>query len=89
MESVAERLASFVCEYEISLSQDGENFVKATDGLVRTYSGELVIHFPTSAARYVRFDVKSNVGDFFGYEELIGRGVSIGELTVFEKKCNA
>ena len=82
---VAVSMASLACEYEIYTSVDGVHFTKITDGTVRSYGGETVFPFDETEARYLRFFVKSNVGDFLGYSDLSGLGISIAELTVFEK----
>ena len=81
---LAEKLASLVAEYEISLSSDGVTYRVVADGFVRIYGNEVKIPILCSRARYVRFKAKSNVGSCSGRTEYFNSGLAIGELTVFQ-----
>ena len=82
--NTADIVASFVGEYSISLSSDGESFKTVAEGAIRVYGGEVIIRFSTQKARFVKFAVKSNVGKMIGYEKYANAGLRIGELTIFE-----
>ncbi len=82
--NTAEIVASFVGEYALSLSSDGESFKTVSEGMIRVYGGEVIIRFPPQKARFVKFAVKSNVGKMIGYDKYANAGLRIGELTVFE-----
>lgn len=81
---LAEKLASLVAEYEISLSSDGVTYRVVADGFIRIYGNEVKIPILCSRARYVRFKAKSNVGSCSGRTEYFNSGLAIGELTVFQ-----
>lgn len=76
-------LASFAAEYEILTSLDGSEYTSVCDGFVRTYGGEVLLHFPETTARYLRFKVKSTAGAVSEYPQFIDAKLTIAELTPF------
>ncbi len=76
-------IATFAAEYEILTSLDGEEYTSVSDGFVRTYSGEVLLRFPETSARYLRFKVRSTAGAVSEYPELAGAKVTVAELTPF------
>lgn len=74
--------------FEIYTSVDGISFEKRAEGISRMFGGENVVTFEKTLARYVRFDVLSNVG-CDSVPHRYGNAISaIGNLTVFEALKN-
>lgn len=72
-------------QYQISVSLDGVTYEICAKGVFRVFGDEEIISFPEVAARFVRFDVLSNVGNDSGYAKYAGKPVRIGNLTIFTK----
>ncbi|MBE6689396.1 MAG: discoidin domain-containing protein [Ruminococcaceae bacterium] len=81
---VKEKMGGFAAECEISLSLDGQSYEKCIDGFVRIYGGEVIFSFEPTKARYVKFDVKSNIGQLSGFPQHSNYPLLMNELTVFE-----
>jgi len=73
--------AALVSDYEISLSQNGEDFTKVAEGAIRIYGGEVLIRFERQRARYLRFIAKSNVGAACRIKKYDNCPLVIGELS--------
>lgn len=82
---VHERIASFVCEYAVSTSTDGEIFTEAARGRLRVYGNEEIVPFPSRNARYVKFSALGTVGAYRGTGKLKDANVMIAELSLFTK----
>lgn len=72
--------------YRICISLDGVDYTICAEGVCRIFGDEEIFAFPKAKARFVRFDVLSNVGNDSGYEKYAGKPLTIGNLTVFEPK---
>ena len=77
--------APFVAEYRISTSLDGFNFTTVKEGCIRIFGSEEILSFPTTLARFIRFEILSTVGARSGQDIFKNAKPSIAELTVFGK----
>ena len=77
--------ASMPAEFEIYASKDGEKFTKLTDGVFRTLGGEEIISFDKTEARYVRVDIKNNVGELLNPVRYGARNTVLCNFTLFEE----
>lgn len=75
--------APFVAEYRISTSLDGFNFTTVKEGCIRIFGSEEILTFPTTLARFIRFEILSTVGARSGQDIFKNAKPSIAELTVF------
>ena len=75
--------AGMPAEFEIYASKDGEDFVKLSDGVFRTVGGENIIRFDKTSARYVRVDIKSNIGEMLNPICYGSRKTSLCNFTLF------
>lgn len=77
--------ARMPAEFEIHASNDGENFTKLTDGVFRNLGGEDIISFDKTKARYVRVDIKNNVGELLNPKHYGARKTALCNFTLFEE----
>jgi hypothetical protein len=77
--------ARMPAEFEIYASKDGEIFTKLTDGVFRTLGGEEIISFDKTEARYVRVDIKNNVGELLNPKHYGARNTVLCNFTLFEE----
>jgi hypothetical protein len=76
-------VTQYVSEYEVSVSDNGEDFKLVAKGQLRVFGKEELITFDTVKARYVKFDVISSTGKACELPKYANSKVRIGELTVF------
>lgn len=76
-------VTQYVSEYEIYVSQNGQDYEFVTSGQLRVFGKEELITFEPVKARYVRFDVISSTGKCCEIPKYANSSVRIGELTVF------
>lgn len=76
--------AKMPAEFEIYASCDGENFEKLTDGVFRTIGGENLIPTKKTTARYVRVDIKNNLGELLNPVHYGGECTELCNFTLFE-----
>lgn len=81
--SQTEKFAKFAHGYELSVSNDGENYTPCATGVLRIFGGEEYIRFPKTEARYVKFKVTSTIGKASDLPAYKDAAVSISELTIF------
>ena len=81
-----DKFAQFAHDYEISVSNDGKNFLPCATGKLRIFGGEEILPFPQQTARYVKFKVLSTIGKFSDYKAFADARICISELTVFQSK---
>lgn len=79
-----EKMGGFAAECEISVSCDGKNYEKCTDGPVRIYGAEVIFSFESRRARYVKFEVKSTIGKRSGIPQHRDCQLLMNEITIFE-----
>ena len=79
---VATAVSRFASKYEIWVSRDGTHFEKCDEGQVRCFSGEELLRFPATRARYVKFKVLTTTGQEWrpAFDDLT---LHIAELTPF------
>ena len=77
-------MVGFVAEYRISSSIDGINYTVLKEDKIRTYSSEEIIPLPRHKARFVKFEVISNVGNYCAKPEAKGAKIRLSELSLFE-----
>ncbi len=71
-------------QFEVLTSLDGVEYTLQYKGTVQTFGGENIIDFDTTKARYVKFNVLSNVGTESGRKNYYNKIVAIGNLTIFK-----
>jgi hypothetical protein len=74
----------FPAEFIISLSKDGKNYTEAVKGVFRSFTGEEIVRFSKSTARYVKFQVLSTTGKILGRAPYDALPLKLCELSVFE-----
>lgn len=84
-ERVLDIIKRYVTQYAISVSMDGKRFLPVCEGAIRAFGDEEILPFPPTLARYLRFEVRSTVGEQSGIPALRGTCPSFGELSVFAK----
>ena len=70
-------------EFEIYASDDGKEFVKLADGIFRTVGGENIVSFDKTFARYVRIDIKNNIGQLLNPVHSGQRNTRLCNFTLF------
>jgi hypothetical protein len=82
---VLDIIKRYVTQYAISVSVDGKRFLPVCEGAIRAFGDEEILPFRPTLARYLRFEVRSTVGEQSGIPALRGTCPSFGELSVFAK----
>ena len=77
--------ARMPAEFEIYASSDGLCFTKLTDGVFRNHGGEELISFDKTKARYVRVDIKNNIGELLNPKHYGARKTVLCNFTLFEE----
>ena len=72
-------------EFEIFASCDGEAFTKLTDGVFRNLGGEEIVPFDKTNARYIRIDIKNNVGELLKPACYGARNTVLCNFTLFDE----
>jgi len=71
-------------DYEIYTSLDGSSFKLADKGLFRSFSGEEIVTFEPTKARFIKLSVTSTTGSRLGRGELAKLPARLSEITIFE-----
>lgn len=79
-------IAGFVSKYRISVSCDGVNYKECTDGYICRYSGEQMIGFEQTKARYLKFEALTTVGQESWRPQYAECPLILSELSVFDLK---
>ena len=74
----------FPVDYEIYTSLDGENFTLCDAGAFRWMSGEEIVRFAPTEARFVRFCVLSTAGQRLGRKPYDAEPLKMAEISLFE-----
>ena len=77
--------ARMPAEFEIFASCDGEAFTKLTDGVFRNLGGEEIVPFDKTNARYIRIDIKNNVGELLKPACYGARNTVLCNFTLFDE----
>ncbi len=83
---LSEPIESIPADVAVYTSSDGVNFEKQADFYCRIFGDESFIRFAPTEARYLRFDVLSNVGVYSGKPQYADAKTGIGNLSIFTDK---
>ena len=73
-------IAEYPAEYRLLVSEDGENYSVACEGLVRIFGLGYTIHLGKVSARYVKLELLTTVGKYSCRPEHKDAKVALGEI---------
>lgn len=79
-----EETKSIVTRFKIYVSLDGENYKEVANEQCQNLAWEMVVSFPKTLARYVKFETLGNVGLDSRRPNYADTETKIGEITIFE-----
>ncbi len=83
---IPSKMGMLVSEYKIYTSLDGTNYEFAAHKYSQALSGEVITSFETRMARYVKFEVVSNVGRLSHRKKYKDSNTAIANLAVFKSE---
>lgn len=81
--SLSFAMGRMAAEYRIYTGLDGKSFDLRSEGFVRVYGGEEILPIEPVKARYIRFDVISNIGFASERKEFASLPLAIAEINVY------
>ena len=75
--------ASFVSNFRISISNDGEVFKTIYSGCLRVFGGEEIFEFNECECKYIKVDLLSTIGAQSGREKFENAKIKLSEIDFF------
>ncbi|MEG0693167.1 MAG: discoidin domain-containing protein, partial [Oscillospiraceae bacterium] len=79
-----ELVAQMLGEYQIEVSENGQEFKIVAEGMVRSFGGEQIIRFQPIKGRFVKICALKSVGGGLRILKYKNARVAIGNISVFE-----